>query len=138
MKKIRYSIVALGVTALCFAQDPQEKTINAKDSLPTSVQKISEVNPGNKVSLQEYVEELYINTCKLYNRGAVPLVDSGDYDVLLVDKKGSAEGSKFVKSKDLALLKIEEVKEIKYEKSKQTDMMYGTRGGAFGIVVITK
>lgn len=138
MNKLKYIAVALCVTALSFAQIPQDKTTIIKDTLPTSVQKISDMNLGNKVTLQQYVEDLYINTCKLYNKGAVPLVESGEYDVLVVDKKAGLDGSNFVKSKDLALLKIEDVKEIKYEKSKQTDVMYGSRGGAFGIMVITK
>lgn len=138
MNKLKYIAVALCVTALSIAQVPQDKTTVIKDTLPTSVQKISESNLGNKLTLQQYVEDMYINTCKLYNKGAVPLVEAGEYDVLLIDKKGTADGSTFVKSKDLALLKIEDVKEIKYEKSKQTDVMYGSRGGAFGIMVITK
>lgn len=138
MNKLRYILVALGISAISFAQDPQEKNTVVKDSLPTAFQNILDINPNNKVTLQQYVEDLYINTCKLYHKGAMPLVESGDYSVLLVDKKAGGDGNTFIKSKDLAKLKIEDVKEIRYEKSKQTDVMYGSRGGAFGIVVITK
>lgn len=138
MNKFKYIAVAMCVTVLSFAQLPQDKTTVIKDSMPKAYVGITDVNPSNKVTLQQYVEELYINTCKLYNKGAIPLVESGEYNVLLVDKNAGVDASTFIKSKDLAMLKIEDVKEIRYEKSKQTDVMYGSRGGAFGIVVITK
>ncbi|OJR88236.1 hypothetical protein BK387_27805, partial [Escherichia coli] len=106
------------------------------DSLASLYQSKEEVNPGNKLTLQQYVEDLYINTCKLYHKGAIPTIEPGNFSVMVIDKKG--DGNTMMKSKDLALLKVEDVKEIRFEKSKQTDVMYGYKKGDFGMIVITK
>ncbi|MDR2223038.1 MAG: hypothetical protein LBE34_09895 [Flavobacteriaceae bacterium] len=139
MISIKYIAVALCVTSFSFAQKPQkeqEKKEQAKEVSTVMYELPNQVKPENKLSLQKYVEELYINSCRLYHKGAMPTIESGDFNVLLVDKKNDCNS--FVKSADLASLKIEEVKEIRYEKSKQTDVMYGSKGGIFGVVVITK
>ncbi|AJA69317.1 hypothetical protein HX045_03195 [Myroides odoratimimus] len=136
MRHLRYIVVALCVTTFCIGQNPQDKNTSINDSLASLYQSKEEVNPGNKLTLQQYVEDLYINTCKLYHKGAIPTIEPGNFSVMVIDKKG--DGNTMMKSKDLALLKVEDVKEIRFEKSKQTDVMYGYKKGDFGMIVITK
>ncbi|MDR0229952.1 MAG: hypothetical protein LBI72_12955 [Flavobacteriaceae bacterium] len=139
MINLKYIVVTLCVTTFSFAQEPQKEQVKKEQlkEVPMQTYELpNQVKPENKLSLQKYVEELYINSCRLYHKGAMPTVESGEFNVLLIDKKNDCNS--FIKSADLATLTIEEVKEIRYEKSKQTDVMYGTKGGAFGVVVITK
>lgn len=100
------------------------------------IEKDSEVKEENKLNLQEYVERLYQLSSAWYNDGALPIIKSGEYLVIMVGNEGkySTEPSY---SKDLATIKRDDVKSIEYKNGPSITALYGARGGLFGIVFVT-
>lgn len=96
----------------------------------------SEVKEENKLNLQEYVERLYQLSSAWYNDGALPIIKSGEYLVIIVGNEGKYNSEPSY-SKDLATIKREDVKSIEYKNGPSITALYGARGGLFGIVFIT-
>lgn len=96
----------------------------------------SEIKEENKLNLQEYVERLYQLSSAWYNDGALPVIKSGEYLVIIVGNEGKYNSEPSY-SRDLAGIKREDIKSIEYKNGSSITALYGARGGLFGIVFIT-
>lgn len=107
-----------------------------RNSVPLLIESETEIKEENKVNLQEYVEKLYKISSAWYNDGALPTIASGEYMVVFIDKNGKRSETPTY-TKDLVNIKKEEVKSIQYQNGPDISVLYGSRGGLFGMVFIT-
>lgn len=107
-----------------------------RNSVPLLIESESEVKEENKINLQEYVEKLYQVSSAWYNDGALPTIASGEYIVVFIDKNGKRSETPTY-TRDLVNIKKEEVKSIQYQNGQDMSVLYGSRGGMFGMVFIT-
>lgn len=85
-----------------------------------------------RVSLKFFVENIYKNSSD-FNHGRKPAIKDGDYDVVVI-KNSKEPYNKYLKTKDLENIYVEDIKEITFQKKK--DLLYGHFGDLFGIVII--
>lgn len=83
--------------------------------------------------LQSFVESVYINSSKLYNK-ALPNIEKGEYYVIVI--QNDTQELKRTQTKNLKNIPISEVETFKYENSPMIKAIYGSYGGAFGLVTI--
>lgn len=131
LKKILLFNLILG----CSVVFSQEET--KKNSLPpSSINSLidgSNIKKTNIIDLQTYIEDIYINSSKYYNKGALPIVERGEYYVLLIDENNKQIIKKSSDFKDISPSKI---KEFTYEKSIKADYLGGYFGANFGVISI--
>ena len=90
-------------------------------------------NNCSKINLQDYIESFYKNSSRYYN-SALPSLDKGEYQILI--KRKNEEKIKVSKTKNLDSIHRKDILEIKYEKSKYVEALYGRFYAKFGIVTI--
>ncbi|AJH14168.1 hypothetical protein [Myroides profundi] len=100
------------------------------------IEEEAEVKEENKLNLQEYVERLYHLSSAWYNDGALPVIKSGEYLVIIVGNEGKYNSEPSY-SKDLVGIKREDVKSIEYNNGPSVVALYGAIGGVFGVVFVT-
>ena len=97
-----------------------------------SVKKLVGNNYSN-INLQDYIESFYINSSKYYN-SALPAINKGEYWIRI--KRNDEEEMKISQTKNLDSINRKDISEIKYEKNKYVEALYGTFAMEFGIVTI--
>lgn len=123
MKKIiLFSMLLISVNS--FAQQN-----GLKESFQASAVKLEN---QERQSLQDFVENIYINAVNTFN-GKQSLVKKGKYRVALIDKDGKR---KAINSSQLSDYFVDDLKSFKFEKSKTSDVLYGSNGELFGIITI--
>lgn len=83
--------------------------------------------------LQKFVEDLYKNSSKIYNK-QLSVVEPGDYIVVI--QRGNNSESTPARTKDLKDIPIESLEEFTYKKSATYGAIYGTFGYCFGMVFL--
>ncbi|RRT91822.1 hypothetical protein EGI88_06945 [Empedobacter falsenii] len=107
-----------------------------KKLLPSSIKMLideSNIKKENIIDLQTYIEEYYINASKYFNKGALPIVEKGEYSVLLIDEK---DNKIIKKSSDFKNIDPSKIKEFTYEKSAKAEYLGGYFGANFGVISI--
>jgi len=133
MIKNTFIISAILVSSFTFSQEKKEEKKGTITSRSFSLIDKANINSSNITDLQEYIENLYIEASKFYNKGALPTIKKGEYHVLLIDSKGKGITKK---SSDFKGLNLSNVEEFNFNKSKKTGALYGTFGEVFGIITI--
>lgn len=111
----------------------QEKTNGTITNTSVSLLENSNIKKSNIINLQEYIENLYINSSKFYNNGALPSLKEGQYNVVLIDDFGN---NSYKKSSDFKDISSDYVEYISYDKSPKENALYGDFGDKFGIITI--
>lgn len=93
---------------------------------------VEEVKKEN-VDLQSFVESVYINSSKFYNK-ALPTIKKGDYYVLI--DYGDGTENKRVLTKELKDISTDKIEEFTYKKSDIYGALHGTYGKMLGIVIL--
>lgn len=128
MLKNIFILVLISFSSILSAQD--------KKGLPPSSSRImikSEILQSDIINLQDYIESIYTNSSKFYNRGALPVVEKGDFTVILIDNNGKYEPKK---SLDFKNIDIDSIEELQYEKSSRINALFGSNGALFGMVFV--
>lgn len=118
-------------TCLAFSQEDVKK-LPPSTTIPIIQVKSEEIQIENKVNLQEFIENLYITSSKYFNEGALPLVEKGEFNVILLDKDSKQIN---MKSSDFKDYTPDDIKAFTFEKS-VVSRIYGLQGYYFGIVTI--
>lgn len=121
------------VSSFTFSQEKKEEKKGTITSRSLSLIDKANINSSNITDLQEYIENLYIEASKFYNKGALPTIKKGEYHVLLIDSKGKGITKK---SSDFQDLNPNSVEELTYNKSPKEEALYGSFGEKFGIIII--
>jgi len=87
------------------------------------------------VDLQSFVESIYINSSKVFNK-ALPAVKKGDYLVLIDSGSNGSIENKLLKTSDLKNIPLDKIEELTYKKSDMYGALYGTNAQLFGIILI--
>ncbi|MGV0938882.1 hypothetical protein [Empedobacter falsenii] len=129
-------ILLLNLVLLCSIVFSQQENNKIKSLPPSSVKSLideSNIKKENVKDLQDYIEDSYINASKYYNKGALPVVEKGEYYVLLID-----ENNKQIikKSSDFKNIDPSNIKEFTYEKSAKAEYLGGYFGANFGVISI--
>jgi len=123
-----FVLVLISFSSILSAQD--------KKGLPPSSSRImikSEISQWDIINLQDYIESIYINSSKFYNRGGLAVVEKGDFTVILIDNEGKHQPKK---SSDFKNIDLDLIQELKFEKSPQTNALFGSNGALFGMVFV--
>lgn len=120
---------------LCLASNiyAQERTKKLTVSLKLDVEDATMLNKENAIDLQEYIESVYLSSTKFFNQGALPLLEKGDYAVILVDSENNIELKKSSYFKGISVDKIES---FEYKKTPGKDFINGSFATSFGIISI--
>lgn len=105
-----------------------------QESLPINKSKslLEDTEIKQRVSLKFFVENIYKNSSD-FSHGKKPSIKEGDYDVVVI-KNSEEPYNRYLKTKDLENIYVEDIKEITFQKKK--DLLYGHFGDLFGIVII--
>ncbi|MEK6511876.1 hypothetical protein [Myroides odoratimimus] len=120
---------------LCLASNiyAQEKGRKERVSIKLDVEDATMLNKENAIDLQEYIESVYLSSTKFFNQGALPLVEKGEYAVVLVDSEGNNE---LKKSSDFKGIAVDKIESFEYKKVLGKDFINGTFATSFGIISI--
>ncbi|MDM1409028.1 hypothetical protein [Myroides sp. DF42-4-2] len=129
MKKI-VTLVMLTVSSLAFSQEKITKLAPSVTKLV--IQREENIQIENRISLQDFIENIYINSSQYFNEGALPLVEKGEFNVILLDKDSKQIN---MKSSDFKDYTPDDIKAFTFEKS-VVSRIYGLQGYYFGIVTI--
>lgn len=120
----------LTINSLAFSQDV--KKLPRSTTIAIIQVKPEEIKIENKINLQEFIENLYINSSKYFNEGALPVVEKGEFNVILLDKDSKQV---YMKSADFKDYTLNDIESFAFEKSGYSTI-YGVQGYYFGIVTI--
>lgn len=129
MKKI-ILLILLSIPSLAFSQERIKR-------LPPSytkfaIEKKENAQIENKINLQEFIENMYSNSSKYFNEGALPLIESGDFKVILLDK----DSNRIVKkSADFKEYTPDDIETLTFEKTKY-DKVFGLETWFWGSVIV--
>lgn len=129
-------ILLLNLVLLCSIVFSQQDYNKIKSLPPSSVKSLideSNIKKENVKDLQDYIEESYINVSKFYNKGALPTLQKGQYNVVLMDDIGNYT---YKKSSDFKGMTPDSVENISYKKSSMEEALYGVFGEKFGIITM--
>lgn len=120
---------------LCLASNiyAQERTKKLTVSLKLDVEDATMLNKENAIDLQEYIESVYLSSTKFFNQGALPLLEKGEYAVILVNSENNMELKKSSYFKGISVDKIES---FEYKKIPGKDFINGSFATSFGIISI--
>ena len=120
----------LTINSLAFSQDV--KKLPPSTTIAIIQVKPEEIKVENKINLQEFIENLYITSSKYFNEGALPVVEKGEFNVILLDKDSKQI---YMKSSDFKDYTPNDIESFAFEKS-VVSRIYGLQGYYFGIVTI--
>lgn len=120
----------LTVSSLAFSQEKITKLAPSVTKLV--IQREENIQIENRISLQDFIENIYINSSQYFNEGALPLVEKGEFNVILLDKDSKQIN---MKSSDFKDYTPDDIKAFTFEKS-VVSRIYGLQGYYFGIVTI--
>lgn len=129
MKKI-VTLVMLTVSSLAFSQEKITKL--APSVTKWVIQREENIQVENRISLQDFIENVCINSSQYFNEGALPLVEKGEFNVILLDKNSKQV---YMKSSDFKDYTPDDIESFTFEKS-DLATLYGLQGVYYGIITI--
>ncbi len=120
----------LTINSLAFSQEKITKI--APSVMKLVVQDREDISIENKITLQDFIENLYITSSKYFNEGALPVIEKGEFNVILLDKDSKQV---YMKSADFKDYTPNDIESFAFEKSGYSTI-YGVQGYYFGIVTI--
>lgn len=129
MRKILV-FVMLALNSLAFSQE--KITRLAPSVTKWVIQRKEDVQTENKINLQDFIENVCINSSKYFNEGALPLVEKGEFNVILLDKNSKQV---YMKSSDFKDYTPDDIEAFTFEKSDYSTI-YGVQGFYYGIITI--
>lgn len=129
MKKI-VVLVMLTISSLAFSQEKITKL--APSVTKWVIQREEHVQVENRISLQDFIENICINSSQYFNEGALPLVEKGEFNVILLDKDSKQV---YMKSSDFKDYTPDDIESFAFEKS-DLATLYGLQGIYYGIITI--
>lgn len=132
VKKFLY-ISTIMYSSLVFSQEKTKTNNGTITNVSMSLIDKSNINNVDIIDLQDYIDNLYINSSKFYNKGALPTLQKGQYNVVLIDNTGNYS---YKKSSDFRGVNPDSIEKIEYNKSSKVTAVYGSFGENFGIITI--
>lgn len=120
----------LTVSSLAFSQEKITKL--APSITKWVIQREENIQVENRISLQDFIENVYINSSQYFNEGALPLVEKGEFNVILLDKNSKQV---YMKSSDFKDYTPDDIESFTFEKS-DLATLYGLQGVYYGIITI--
>lgn len=120
----------LTVSSLAFSQEKITKL--APSVTKWVIQREENIQVENRISLQDFIENVCINSSQYFNEGALPLVEKGEFNVILLDKNSKQV---YMKSSDFKDYTPDDIESFTFEKS-DLATLYGLQGVYYGIITI--
>lgn len=115
-----------------FIQAQETKQI-VPSSSPLSIIKFSDEERKSKPSLQDFVENIYVNSIAVFEDGK-STYSTGEFPVYVLSRKLNMY--RLIETKDLNQYNINQIKNFKYLKNEEQVALFGSKIQAIGLVFL--